>query len=103
MAACGASPQLTNQALADKLGDQGNLGVRGTTVACTSRSGAVYGHRYNRVCVKGMAYGYCEPGTGETGNKLFVLVWVRKRQYEIVYDKAVEHYKPCESVPRGAD
>jgi len=83
----GASPPLTNQALADKLGDQGPLGLRGTVVDCTSRSGTVLGHRYNRVCTKGVVYGYCESGTGETKDKLFVLLSVRKRQYEIVYQE----------------
>jgi|1186.fasta_scaffold125317_1 hypothetical protein len=98
----GASPPLTNQALADKLGDQGPLGLRGTVVDCTSRSGTVLGHRYNRVCTKGVVYGYCESGTGETKDKLFVLLSVRKRQYEIVYKKRTEHYQPCEEVPWGA-
>jgi hypothetical protein len=99
----GASPRLTNEALADKLGDQAPLGLRGTVVDCTSRSGTVLGHRYNRVCMKGVLYGYCEPGTGETKDKLFVLVSVRKRQYEIVYKKRTEHYQPCEGVPWGGD
>jgi hypothetical protein len=99
--ACGAHAPFTNEALADRLGDQGPIGIRGTTVACARRTGTVRGHRFNRVCIRAHAFGYCQPGTGGTEHRLFVWVRVRTREYQIVCDQQTERFTPCQPVPFG--